>query len=101
MSSYTHPVLFVKKKYWTMHMCIDFCSLTTSTVLDWFPLPRVDGLLDKLHGATVFSKIDLRAGYHQVNIRDGHTHYTAFQSQWSLYEYHVMPFGLVNAPAML
>ena len=82
-----------------MRMCIDFCSLNLNTKVDRYPIPRIDDLLDRLGKARVFSKLDLRAGYHQVRIRAGHEKYTAFLSRWGLYEYTVMPFGLVNAPA--
>ena len=98
-SAYAHPILFVKKKDSTMRMCVDFRTLNSNTILDRYPIPRIDDLLDRLHGSAVYSKIDLRAGYHQVKVRDGFEHLTAFQSRWGLYEFTVMPFGLVNAPA--
>jgi len=80
-SAYGHPLLFVKKKDGTMRMCVDFRSLNSNTVIDKYPIPRIDELLDRLHGARVFSAIDLRAGYHQLAIKEGHTHYTAFMSR--------------------
>ena len=98
-SEYGHPLLFVKKKDGTMRMCVDFRGLNANTRVDRYPIPRIDDLMDRLNGAKVFSAIDLRAGYHQMRIHDAHTHYTAFVSRWGLYEYTVLPFGLVNAPS--
>ena len=63
-SEYGHPLLFVKKKDGTMHMCVDFRGLNTNTRVDRYPIPRIDDLADRLNGAKVFSAIDLRAGYH-------------------------------------
>ena len=82
-----------------MQMCVDYRSLNSNTRVDRYPIPRIDDLMDRLHGATVFSAIDLRAGYHQMRIKDAHTHFTDFVSRWGLYEYTVLPFGLVNAPS--
>ena len=82
-----------------MHMCVDFRSLNLNTRIDKYPIPRIDDLLDRLHGSTVYSAIDLHAGYHQMAIKEEHHHYTAFLSRWGLYEYNVLPFGLVSAPS--
>ena len=64
VSEYGHPLLFVKKKDSTMRMCVDFYGLNSNTRVDRYPIPRIDNLMDRLHGAAVFSAIELRAGYH-------------------------------------
>uniref|UniRef100_A0A0E0D2Q3 RNA-directed DNA polymerase n=1 Tax=Oryza meridionalis TaxID=40149 RepID=A0A0E0D2Q3_9ORYZ len=92
------PVLFVKKKE-SMRMCVDYCSLNEVTIKNKYPLPRTDDLFDQLKGANVFSKIDLRSGYHQLKIRPGDIPKTAFSTRYGLYEFTVMSFGLTNAPA--
>ena len=80
-------------------MCVDFRSLNRKTVLDKFPIPRITDLLDKLSRARFCSSIDLSAAYHQLRIHEDDTEKTAFITPDGLYEYLVMPFGLVNAPA--
>ena len=99
MSPYGHPILFVCKKTGKLRMCIDFRSLNKNTTVDKFPLPRIADLLDKLGRAKYFSSIDLSAAYHQLRIAEGHEHKTAFITPQGLFEYVVMPFGLVNAPS--
>jgi hypothetical protein len=93
------PVIFVLKKDGTQRMCVDYCSLSEVTIKNKYPLPRIDNLFDQLKGAFVFSKIDLRSGYHQLKIRSTDTPKTAFITWYGLYEYTVMSFGLTNAPA--
>ncbi|GKB07305.1 putative reverse transcriptase domain-containing protein [Tanacetum coccineum] len=93
-------VLFVKKKYESFKMCIDYRKLNKLTVKNRYPLPRIDDLFDQLQGSSVYSKIDLRSGYHQLRVSDEDNPKTAFRTRYGHYEFHVMPFGLTNAPAM-
>nr|GFA58777.1 putative reverse transcriptase domain-containing protein [Tanacetum cinerariifolium] len=91
------PVLFVKKKDGSFRMCIDYRELNKLTVKNRYPLPRIDDLFDQLQGSSVYSKIDLRSGYHQLRVREEDVPKTAFRTRYGHYEFQ---FGLTNAPAV-
>jgi hypothetical protein len=93
------PVIFVSKKDGTQRLCVDYCALNEVTVKNKYSLPRIDDLFDPLRGACVFSKINLRSGYHQLKVRGCDIPKTSFILRYGLYEFMVMSFGLTNASA--
>nr|GEW98087.1 putative reverse transcriptase domain-containing protein [Tanacetum cinerariifolium] len=93
-------VLFVKKKDGSFIMCIDYRDLNKLTVKNRYPLPRIDDLFDQLQGSSIYSKIDLRSGYHQLRVRDEDIPKTSFRTRYGHYEFQVMSFVLTNAPAV-
>ncbi|GJU89829.1 putative reverse transcriptase domain-containing protein [Tanacetum coccineum] len=93
-------ILFVKKKDGSFRMCIHYWELNKLTVKNRYPLPRIDNLFDQLQGSSVYSKIDLRSGYHQLRVREKDIPNTAFRTRYGHYEFQVMPFGLTNTPVV-
>ncbi|GBG77810.1 hypothetical protein CBR_g25741 [Chara braunii] len=98
-SPYGAPVLFVRKKNKDLRLCIDYRKLNAQTVKNADPLPRIDDLLERLGGTTYFSKLDLKSGYHQIEIQPQDRYKTAFKTRYGHFEWVVMPFGLTNALA--
>ena len=98
MSSWGAPVLFVKNKYGTLKLCIDYRQLNKVTLKNRFPLSRIDALFNQLKGEAVFTKIDLRSIYHQVHKKEEDIYKTTFWTRYGCYEFVVVPFFVTNSP---
>ena len=100
VSPWGAPVLLVKKKDGSMRLCIDYRQLNKVTIKNRYSLLRIDDLMDQLVGARVFSKIDLRSGYHQIKVKDEDMQKTTFRTRYGHYKYSMMPFGVTNVPGV-
>jgi len=98
-SSAAAPILFARKKDGGLRLCVDYRALNSGTIKNRYPLPLISEMLDRLRGARIFTKLDLRNGYHLIRIKEGDEYKTAFRTRYGQFEYRVMPFGLTNAPA--
>jgi hypothetical protein len=98
VSPWGAPVIFIRKKDGSWRLCIDYHQLNKATIKNQYMLSRIDDLFDQMKGATVFSKIDLRSGYHQLRIKEDDVSKTAFKMRFGNYDFTILPFGLTNAP---
>jgi len=98
-SSAAALILFAKKKDVRLRLCVDYRALNTGTIKDWYPVPLISEMLDRLRGARIFTKLDLRNAYHLSRIKEGEEYKTVFPTRYGQFKYRVMPFGLTNAPA--
>jgi hypothetical protein len=100
VSPWDAPFIFVRKKYGSWRLCIDYRQLNKVTIKNQYQLPRIDDLFDQMNGSTMFSKIHLISGYHQLQIKEEDIPNTAFKTRFRHYDFIVLPFGLTNAPGV-
>jgi hypothetical protein len=100
VSPWGAPVIFIRKKDGSWRLCIDYRQLNQATIKNQYPLPRIDDLFDQMKGAMVFSKIDLRSGYHQLRIKEDDIPKTTFKMTFGDYKFTILPFGLKNTPGV-
>ena len=100
VSPWGAPVIFIRKKDGLWRLCIDYHQLNKATINNQYPLPRIDDLFDQMKGAMVFSRSDLRSGYHQLWIKEDDIPKIAFKMRFGHYEFTILPFGLTNAPGV-
>jgi hypothetical protein len=100
VSPWGAPVIFIRMKDGSWRLCIDYRQLNKATIKNQYPLPRIDDLFDQMKGVTVFSKIDLRLGYHQLRIKEDDVPKTTFKTRFGHYKFIVLPFGLTNTPGL-
>ena len=100
VSPWGAPIIFFKKKDGSLRLCIDYKDLSHAIVKNRYPMPQIDDLFDQMKGAAIFSKIDLRSGYHQLRIKEGDIPKNAFQTRFGHYKFVIVPFGLTNAPVV-
>jgi hypothetical protein len=100
VSPWGAPVIFIRKKDGSWRLCIDYHQLNKETIKNQYLLPRIDDLFDQMKGTMVFSKIDLRSGYHQLQIKEDDIPKTTFKTRFGHYKFTVLPFGLTNAPGV-
>jgi hypothetical protein len=100
VSPWGAPIIFVKKKDGSLRLCIDYRDLNRATVKNRYPMPLIDDLFDQMKGASVFSNIDLRSGYHQLRIKEGDIPKTSFRTRFGQYEFVIVPFRLTNVPTV-
>jgi hypothetical protein len=100
VSPWGAPVIFIRKKDGSWRLCIDYHQMNKATIKNQYPLVRIDDLFDQMKGATVFSKIDLQSGYHELWIKEDGIPKTTFKTRFGHYEFTIFPFGLTNAPGV-
>jgi hypothetical protein len=100
VSPWGAPIIFIQKKDGSWRLCIDYSQLNKAMIKNQYPLSRIDDLFDQIKGTMLFSKIDLRSGYHQLQIKEDDVPKTTFKTMFRHYNFIFLPFGLINAPGV-